>query len=61
VLKRYELELKYGVQLSTAELDAQQSMDREALIQQSALMAQAMQQPTQAPVPPINPNSGMVQ
>ena len=61
VLKKYELELKYGVQLSTAELDAQQSMDREALIQQSALMAQAMQQPTQAPVPPINPNSGMVQ
>ena len=61
VLKRYELELKYGVQLSTAELDAQQSMDREALRQQSALMAQAMQQPTQAPVPPINPNSGMVQ
>ena len=61
VLKKYELELKYGVQLSTAELDAQQSMDREALRQQSALMAQAMQQPTQAPVPPINPNSGMVQ
>ena len=61
MLKKYELELKYGVQLSTAELDAQQSMDREALRQQSALMAQAMQQPTQAPVPPINPNSGMVQ
>ena len=61
VLKKYELELKYGVQLSTAELDAQQSLDREALRQESALMAQAMQQPTQAPVPPINPNSGMVQ
>ena len=61
MLKKYELELKYGTAISTAELDAQQSLDREALIQQSALMAQAMQQPTQAPVPPINPNSGMVQ
>ncbi len=61
VLKKYELELKYGTAISTAELDAQQSLDREALRQQSALMAQAMQQPTQAPVPPINPNSGMVQ
>jgi hypothetical protein len=61
MLKKYELELKYGAAISTAELDAQQSLDREALRQQSALMAQAMQQPTQAPVPPINPNSGMVQ
>lgn len=61
MLKKYELELKYGTAISTAELDAQQSLDREALRQQSALMAQAMQQPTQAPVPPINPNSGMVQ
>ena len=61
MLKKYELELKYGVQISTAEIEARQAMDREALIQQSALMAQAMQQPTQAPVPPINPNSGMVQ
>ena len=61
VLKKYELELKYGVQISTAEIESRQAMDREAPIQQSALMAQAMQQPTQAPVPPINPNSGMVQ
>jgi hypothetical protein len=61
MIKKYELELKYGTAISTAELDARQSLDREALIQQSALMAQAMQQPTQAPVPPINPNSGMVQ
>lgn len=60
MLKKYELELKYGVQLSTAEIQAQQAMDREALRQESALMAQAMQQ-TSAPVPPINPNSGMVQ
>jgi hypothetical protein len=61
MLKKYELELKYGVQISTAEIEARQAMDREALRQQSALMAQAMQQQTQAPVPPINPNSGMVQ
>ncbi|CAB4152032.1 hypothetical protein UFOVP588_44 [uncultured Caudovirales phage] len=66
VLKKYELELKYGAQISTAEIDAQQSMDREAMQQQTALVQQAVQaaNQVQAPpveqMPPINLN-GMVQ
>jgi hypothetical protein len=66
LLKKYELELKYGTQISTAEIDARQAMDREAMQQQTALVQQAVQaaNQVQAPpvqqVPPINPN-GMVQ
>jgi len=66
LLKKYELELKYGTQISTAEIDARQAMDREAMQQQTALVQQAVQaaNQVQAPpveqLPPINPN-GMVQ
>jgi hypothetical protein len=66
LLKKYELELKYGTQISTAEIDAQQAMDREAMRQQTALVQNAVQAASQvqAPqveqVPPINLN-GMVQ
>ena len=66
MLKKYELELKYGTQISTAEIDARQAMDREAMQQQTALVQSAVQaaNQVQAPpveqVPPINLN-GMVQ
>jgi len=66
MLKKYELELKYGTQISTAEIDARQAMDREAMQQQTALVQSAVQaaNQVQAPpveqVPPIN-LSGMVQ
>jgi hypothetical protein len=66
LLKKYELELKYGTQISTAEIDARQAMDREAMQQQTAFVQQAVQaaNQVQAPpveqLPPINPN-GMVQ
>jgi hypothetical protein len=66
LLKKYEIELKYGTQISTAEIDARQSMDREAMQQQTALVQQAVQaaNQVQAPpveqLPPINLN-GMVQ
>jgi len=59
MLKKYELELKYQTQISTAEIDARQAMDREAMQQQSAIVQQAVQ--TAANVsPPIN-LSGMAQ
>jgi hypothetical protein len=66
MLKKYELELKYGTQISTAEIEARQAMDREAMQQQTALVQQAVQaaNQVQAPpveqLPPINLN-GMVQ
>jgi hypothetical protein len=66
LLKKYELELKYGTQISTAEIEARQAMDREAMQQQTALVQQAVQaaNQVQAPpveqMPPINLN-GMVQ
>jgi len=66
MLKKYELELKYGAQISTAEIDARQAMDREAMQQQTALVQSAVQaaNQVQAPpveqMPPINLN-GMVQ
>jgi hypothetical protein len=67
LLKKYELELKYGTQISTAEIDARQAIDREAMQQQTALVQQAVQAANQVQAPPveqlpptINPN-GMVQ
>jgi hypothetical protein len=66
LLKKYELELKYGTQISTAEIDARQAMDREAMQQQTALVQSAVQAanqvqaPTVEQLPPINLN-GMVQ
>ena len=61
LLKKYELELKYGTQINNAELMAAQNMDREAMRSQTAVMQSAMQaqQAPQVPVP-INLN-GMAQ
>ena len=44
ILKRYELELKYGVQIQSAEINAAMNKDRE-LIRQQAAMSQVPQQP----------------
>jgi hypothetical protein len=62
LLKKYELELKYGTQISNAELMAAQNMDREAMRQQSAIVQSAMQaaQAQQMQPVPINLN-GMAQ
>lgn len=63
LLKKYELELKYGTQISNAELMAAQNLDREAMRQQTAIVQSAVQaaqaQPQAVPVP-INLN-GMAQ
>lgn len=59
MLKKYELELKYNTQISTAEIDARQAMDREAMQQQSAIVQQAVQ--TAANVPPPMTMNGMQQ
>jgi hypothetical protein len=66
-LKKYEIELKYNSQISTAEIDAAQNIDREAIRQQAVIAqqqaAQFVQQPQQAaPMvsSPINLN-GMAQ
>jgi hypothetical protein len=65
-LKKYEIELKYKSQISTAEIDAAQSIDREAMRQQALLAqqqaAQFVQQ--QPPAPEMMPPStfqGMAQ
>jgi hypothetical protein len=65
-LKKYEIELKYNSQISTAEIDAAQNIDREA-IRQQALLAQQQaeqfvqqQQPTAPMASPITLN-GMAQ
>ena len=44
ILRRYELELKYGTQIQSAEIDAAMNKDRE-LIRQQAAMSQMPQQP----------------
>jgi hypothetical protein len=65
-LKKYEIELKYNSQISTAEIDAAQNIDREAIRQQAVIAqqqaAQFVQQPQQAApmMSPINLN-GMAQ
>jgi hypothetical protein len=41
-LKKYELELKYNAQISTAEIEAQQSLNREAMQQQTTLAQSQM-------------------
>jgi hypothetical protein len=63
-LKKYEIELKYNSQISTAEINAAQNIDREA-IRQQALMAQQqaaqfVQQP-QAPMAAPSTFNGMAQ
>jgi hypothetical protein len=67
-LKKYEIELKYNSQISTAEIDAAQNIDREA-IRQQALLAQQQaaqfieQQQQQPPAPMATPSTfnGMAQ
>lgn len=63
-LKKYEIELKYNSQISTAEIDAAQNIDREAIRQQALLAqqqaAQFVQQPPAPAASPINLN-GMAQ
>jgi hypothetical protein len=66
-LKKYEIELKYNSQISTAEIDAAQNIDREAIRQQAALAqqqaAQFIEQQQQPTMPPMNPSTfnGMAQ
>ena len=67
-LKKYEIELKYNSQISTAEIDAAQNIDREAIRQQAALAqqqaAQFIEQQQQPPMQPMMPPStfqGMAQ
>ena len=64
-LKKYEIELKFKSQISTAEIDAAQSIDREAMRQQALLaQQQAAQFVQQQPMPEMTPPStfqGMAQ
>ena len=66
-LKKYEIELKYKSQINTAEIDAAQNIDREAIRQQAALAQQQAAQfieQQQQPMPPMmNPSTfqGMAQ
>ena len=59
LLRQYELELKYNTQVSTAQIVAEQNVNREVVKEQSALVQQAMAQAQPAPTQPINPQ-GMV-
>ena len=51
-LKKYEIELKYKSQISTAEIDAAQRIDREAMRQQALLAQQQAAQFVSQPQPP---------
>jgi len=51
-LKKYEIELKYKSQISTAEIDAAQNIDREAMRQQALLAQQQAAQFVQQQQPP---------
>jgi hypothetical protein len=64
LLKQYELELKYNTQISTAQIVAEQNVNREIVKEQSAIVQQAAAQQQQPQVQdpymqPINPQ-GMV-
>jgi len=63
LLKQYELELKYNTQISTAQIVAEQNVNREIVKEQSAIVQNAVQQAQpqmQEPyMQPINPQ-GMV-
>jgi hypothetical protein len=50
-LKKYEIELKYKSQISTAEIDAAQNIDREAMRQQALLAQQQAAQFVSQPQP----------
>ena len=65
-LKKYEIELKYNSQISTAEIDAMQNIDREAIRQQALLAQQQAAQfieQQQPPAPMATPSTfnGMAQ
>jgi hypothetical protein len=65
-LKKYEIELKYNSQISTAEIDAAQNIDREAIRQQALLAQQQAAQfieKQQPPAPMATPSTfnGMAQ
>jgi hypothetical protein len=66
-LKKYEIELKYNSQISTAEIDAAQNIDREAIRQQALLAqqqaAQLIEQQQQPLAPMATPSTfnGMAQ
>jgi hypothetical protein len=66
-LKKYEIELKYNSQISTAEINAAQNIDREAIRQQAALAQQQaaqfieQQQPPMQPMMPPSTFQGMAQ
>jgi len=51
-LKKYEIELKYNSQISTAEIDAVQNIDREAIRQQALLAQQQAAQFIEQQQPP---------
>jgi len=62
LLKQYELELKYKTQISTAQIVAEQNVNRQIVQEQSAIVQNAVQQAQpqmQEPMQPINPQ-GMV-
>ena len=44
LLKQYELELKYNTQISTAQIVAEQNVNREIVKEQSAIVQSAVQQ-----------------
>ena len=66
-LKKYEIELKYNSQINTAEIDAAQNINREAIRQQAALAQQQaaqfieQQQPPMQPMMPPSTFQGMAQ
>jgi len=64
-LKKYEIELKYNSQISTAEINAAQNIDREAIRQQALLAqqqaAQFVQQQPPAPMAEPSTFNGMAQ
>lgn len=64
-LKKYEIELKYNSQISTAEIDAAQNIDREAIRQQAVVAqqqaAQFIEQQQPTPMMPPSIFNGMAQ
>jgi hypothetical protein len=53
ILRRYELELKYGAQIQNAEIQAAMNVDREAIRQDAAMNQAAIDAATQQPPQPM--------
>jgi hypothetical protein len=53
ILRRYELELKYGVQIQNAEIQAAMNVDREAIRQEAAMSQAVIEAATQQPPQPM--------